>query len=129
MPAEELKRLERCLVIRQSRLLERSRRKENVALDDRLGDIDELASVGLRVTSQQFEGLVRGNRVASHEDALGLLDRRPPPESALQALVFGEPLQGDVDRALELVGGSVDDVGEDAALGGLVDIGRIVRVK
>ena len=46
-------------------------------------------------------------------------------EGSLQAVVFGEALQGDVDRALQLLGGGVDDVGEDAALGRLVDVGGI----
>ena len=46
-------------------------------------------------------------------------------ECTLQAVVFGEALQGDVDRALQLFGGCVDDVGEDASFRGLVDVGGI----
>lgn len=40
--------------------------------------------------------------------------------------VLGEPLQGDVDRALQLVGGGVDEIGEDAALGRFADVGRVL---
>ncbi len=58
-----------------------------------------------------------------------LFDRRAATECSLQALVFGEALQGDVDCALQFVGAAVDDVGEDAALGGFVDVGGIVGVE
>ena len=52
--------------------------------------------------------------------ACSIRARRPKhPE----ALVLAEALERDVDRALQLVGRAVDDVGEDAALGGLVDVG------
>ena len=77
----------------------------------------------------RLEGGVGADRVPRHEDALRLLDHRTAPEGTLQALVLGEALQRDVDRALQLVGAAVDDVREDAALGGLVDVGGIVRVE
>ena len=64
--------------------------------------------------------------MAGHQDPLRLLDRRPAPERALQAVVLGEPLQGDVDRALQLLRTAVDDVGEDSALGSLVDVGGVL---
>ena len=41
-------------------------------------------------------------------------------------MVLREALQRDVDRALQLFGRRVDDVGEDAALRGLVDVGGVV---
>jgi len=40
-------------------------------------------------------------------------------------VILGKALQGDVDRALKLLGSRVDDVGEDAALGRLVDVCRV----
>ena len=36
-------------------------------------------------------------------------------------------MEGDVDSALQFLGAGIDDVGEDAALGGLADIGGIPR--
>jgi hypothetical protein len=100
-----------------------------MALDDRGGDIAELAAVVLRVVAQHLEGAVGGRRLAGHQDAFGLFDQRAAAECSLQALVLGEALQGDVDRALQLVGGAVDDVGEDAPLGCLVDVGRVAEMK
>jgi hypothetical protein len=38
-------------------------------------------------------------------------------------VVLREPLEGDVDRALELLGVAVDDVGEDATLRRLSHVG------
>jgi hypothetical protein len=55
--------------------------------------------------------------MASHQNAFRLLDHGPAPERSLQIVVLGEALQRDVDRALQLFGAGVDDVGEDAALG------------
>jgi hypothetical protein len=63
-------------VIRCGCVFERSRRKENVALDDRLGDVDQLSTVSLGMAAEQLEGLVGGDRMPRHEDALGLFDRR-----------------------------------------------------
>ena len=102
------------------------REKQQVAVDDRLGDVDEFVAVVLRVVAQHLERSVGVDRVAGHEDPFRLLDRCPAPERALQAVVLGEALQGDVDRALQLLRAAVDDVGEDAALGGLVDVGGVL---
>jgi hypothetical protein len=79
------------------------------------------------VVAQHPERLVGIDCVAGHQDSFRLLDHRPAPERSLQAVVLGETLQGDVDRALQLLGGGVDDVGEDAPLGSLVDVGRVLR--
>jgi hypothetical protein len=92
------------------------RYEQEVAFDDGGGDVGELAAVVLGVVAQHFEGAVGIGRMAGHQDALCLLDQRATAERALQAVVLGEPLQGDVDRALQLFGAGVDDVGEDAAL-------------
>ena len=100
-----------------------------MALDDRRGHVAELAAVGLGVVAQPLEGRVGVDRVARHQDPLRLLDQRAPPERSLQALVLGEALEGDVDRALQLVGGAFDDVGEDAALGGLVHVAGVAGVE
>ena len=78
-----------------------------MALDDRLGDVDELAAVVLRVVAQQLERLVGVDRVTCHQDPLRLLDRGPAPERSLEAVVLGEALQRDVDRALQLLEAAV----------------------
>ena len=65
--------------------------------------------------------------MSCHQDALGLFDQGAASEGALEAVVFGEALQGDVDRALELFGAAVDDVGEDSSLGGFVHVGGVLR--
>jgi hypothetical protein len=98
-----------------------------MAVDDRLRDVDELVAVVLRVVAQHLERPVGIDGVSGHQDPFRLLDRRPPPERALQAVVLGETLQRDVDRALQLLGAAVDNVGEDAALGGLVHVRRVLR--
>src|SRR5437867_4970516 len=55
----------------------------------------------------------------NNQNALGLLEQCAPPECALEMVVLGEPLQLDGDRALQLFGVPVDDVGENNALGRL----------
>ena len=100
------------------------RQQQQVAFDHCFCDLDESAAVVLRVVTQHVECLVGVDCVPCHEDALGLLDQSAPPEGALQAVVLGESLEGDVDRALELLRGAVDDVREDAASRRLVDVGR-----
>src|SRR6266496_2187427 len=97
-----------------------------MAVDDRLRDVYELAAVVLRVVPEHLEGAVSIDRVPRHQDAFRLLDQRPPAEGALEALVFRETLQGDVDRALQLLGVAVHDVGEDAALRRFPDVYRIL---
>ncbi len=76
---------------------------------------------------EHVERAIGIERMASHQDAFGLLDQSAPAEGALEALILGEPLQGDVDRALELRRISVNDVGEDAAPGCFVHVCRILR--
>ena len=78
---------------------------------------------------EHFEGAVSVDRVPRHQDAFRLLDHRPPPEGALEALVFRETLQGDVDRALELGSVAVHDVGEDAALRRFPDVRGILGMQ
>ncbi len=90
-----------------------------MAFDDRGGDVAELSAARLGMGAKALEGGVGRDRVACHEDALRLLDHGTAAERALQALILREPLQGDVDRALELLGRAVDDVREHAALRGL----------
>jgi hypothetical protein len=97
-----------------------------VALDDCGGDIAELAAVVLRLVAQHPEGLVGVDRVAGHQDPLCLLDHRSATERSLQVVVLGEALQRDVDRALQLLRGGVDQVSEDAAFGCLADISRVL---
>src|SRR6185437_11389539 len=80
----------------------------------RLCDVDQLAAVVLRMAPEHVEGAIGIEGVARHQDAFGLLDQRAAPEGALEALVLREALQRDVDRALELLGIAVNDVGEDA---------------
>src|SRR6185437_16673492 len=84
------------------------------------------AAVVLRVVPEHVECPTGIERVARHEDALGLLDQSAPAEGALEALILREPLQGDVDRALELRRISVNDVREDAAPGCFVHVCRIL---
>jgi hypothetical protein len=97
-----------------------------MVVDDRLGNVDQLVAVVLRVVAQHVERTIGVDPVAGHQDALCLFDRSAATERALQAVVVGKPLQGDVDRALQFLGARVDDVGEDPALGGLVNIGGIL---
>ena len=75
-----------------------------MALDDRLRDVDELVAVVLRVGAEHLERPVCVDRVARHQDPLRLLDHGPASERPLQVVVFGEALQRDVDRALQLLG-------------------------
>jgi hypothetical protein len=78
-----------------------------VAVDDRCGDVGELATGVLGVVAQHRERRVAVDRVACHQDAPGLFDDGPSPEGSFQLVVFGEALQGDVDRALQFLGGGV----------------------
>ena len=55
------------------RLLE-WRQQQDVAVDDRLRDVDELVAVVLGVVAEHLEGAVGRGRVAGHQDALGLFD-------------------------------------------------------
>src|SRR4029453_13873145 len=96
--------------------------------DNRRGDVDELPVGCASVRPKQLEGGVLGYRVALHEDSLGALRDRAPPECALQAVVLGEAAKHHVDRALPFgpfLAFTVGDVGEYAALGGFADESRI----
>ena len=101
------------------------RQQEEMAFDDGFGDVDKLAPVPLRVRAEQLERLLRVDGVPGHQDPLRLVDRGPPPERSLQAVVLAEALERDVDRARELLRRCGDDVGEDPALGRLVDVLRL----
>ncbi len=83
-------------------------------------------AVVLRMVAQHLEGSICIDCMAGHQDPLRLLDRGPPPKRSLQAVVLGETLQCDVDRALELGRGVLDDVRKHAPLGGLVHVGGIL---
>ena len=97
------------------------RREQEVAGGDGLGDVDQLAARPPGVGAEQLEGLSLVDRMALHQDSLGPLGERAAAKRALQAVELGEAAQDDVDRALKLLRIAVGDVGEDPALGRLVD--------
>ena len=97
-----------------------------MAFDDRCGDVGELVPVVLGVVAQHLERAVGVDRVPRHQDSFCLLDHGAASERSLQVVVLGEALQRDVDRALQLLGAGVDDVGEDASFGRLADVGGIL---
>ena len=78
------------------------------------------------MAAQHLECLLAVDRVAGHQDALRLLDHSAAAKRSLQAVVLGEALQRDVDRARQLLGIVVEDVREDAPLGRLVDVRRVL---
>jgi hypothetical protein len=96
-----------------------------VAVDDRGGDVDKLVAAVLGMFTEHPEGLIRIDRVAGHQDPLRLLDHRPPAESSLQVVVLAEPLERNVDRALQFLGSRIDEVRENAAFGRLADVSRV----
>src|SRR5215216_398015 len=96
-------------------------RKQAVAVDDGGGEVGESSVAGARVLPQQLEGTRLVDGMTFHQDALGALGERAAAERAFEVVVFGEPAQGDVDRALPVVNVNVGDVGEDAPLGRLLD--------
>jgi hypothetical protein len=103
-------------------------RQQGVAVDHSGGNVDQLAVGGARVVAQHLKGSRLVYRVALHEYPLCALGDGATPERALQVVVLGEASQDDVDRALSVLSVGVADVGEDAALGGLLDevgIGRV----
>ena len=59
--------------------------------------------------------------VALHQYPLGAFGEGTTPESPFQIVVLGEAPEHDVDRALPVLRLGVCDVGEDAALGCLLD--------
>ena len=92
-----------------------------MALEHGAGDVDQLATRAARLVAQHLERALLVDLVALHQDALGALRLRPAAERALQVVVLGEPVQRDVERALQLLRRAVHDVGEHAALRRLVD--------
>lgn len=100
-----------------------------MTVDDGSGEVGQLAVGGARVCAQHLERAVLVDRVALHQDALGSLGQRPSPECAFEVVVFGEPAQDYVDRALPVLDVRVTDVGEHPTLRGLLYKGRIRRVE
>src|SRR5947207_954712 len=76
------------------RLWRERRQQQEMAVDDRLGDVDQFVAVVLRVLAQHPERSIGVDCVPGHQDPLRLLDQGPAPERALQAVVLGEALQG-----------------------------------
>ena len=74
-----------------------------MAVDDRAGEIDQLAVGHARLFAQHLKSAVLANGVAFHQDALGAFGQRPAPERAFEVLVFGKAAQHDVDRALPVL--------------------------
>jgi hypothetical protein len=96
-----------------------------MAVDDRLCDVHHLVAVVLGVVAQHLERSIPVDCVPCHQDPLGLLDQSAASERSLQAVVLGEALKRDVDRALKLLRAPVDDVGEDSTLGGFMHVRRV----
>ena len=72
--------------------------------------------------SEHVERRLLADAVPLHQDPLRPLRDGPPPERAFQIVVLGEAPQDDIDGALHLLGiMPLGDVGEDAALSGLLD--------
>jgi hypothetical protein len=107
----------------------RGRQQQQMTVENGLGDVDKFLPAVARVIAQHGEGLPFVDPVALHENALGALGLRAAPEGALQVVVFREAAQRDVERALQLLGRAVHDVGEDAALSGFVDERRVVALQ
>jgi len=64
--------------------LRERRQQQEMAVDDRLGDVDHLVAVVLRVVAEYLERSVGVDRMAGHQDPLRLLDQRPAAERTLQ---------------------------------------------
>ena len=100
-----------------------------MTVEHRLGDMDELLPAMTRMVAQHGECLPLVDLVALHQDPLGALGLCTAPESALQVVIFGEAAERDVESALKLLGGAVDDVGEHASLGSLVHERGVVALR
>src|SRR5690349_10866536 len=79
------------------------RGEQQVAVEDRRRNVDELSPRPSRVVPQQGEGVLLVDLVALHEDALGTLGLGAPAEGTLQVVVLGEAAEGDVEGALQLL--------------------------
>ena len=88
--------------------------QEEVAVDDCVGDLDDLLVVPPGVGTERFERGLLIDAVALHQDAFGALDHRSPTEGAFQPMVFAEAKQHDLERALQRSVIRVDDVREYA---------------
>ena len=85
------------------RRLALARGQEQVALDDRLGNLDELTPGVAGLGAEQLERALLVDAVALHQDALRPLRDGPATERPLQVPELGEALEDDLERALELV--------------------------
>ena len=65
-------------------------RQQAVTVDNRAGYIDELAVCVARLVAQHLEGTCFVDRVALHQDALGTLGNRAPPERAFEVVILGK---------------------------------------
>jgi hypothetical protein len=101
-----------------------------MAGDDRVREVDELPVCATCVVPQHVEGGVLVDAVPLHQDPLRALGDGPSGEGSLEVVVLGEAPEDDVDGALHLLGTvAVRDVGEDAALGRLLDEVPILNVE
>ena len=90
-------------------------------------NVDDLLIVSARVATERFEGLQLVDSVALHQHALRALDECAPSKGAFEAVVLAEAQQDDLECAFEGARIGIDDVGEDAALGGFTDERRVRR--
>jgi len=74
-----------------------------VAVDHGGREVDELAVIDPRAVAQHLERNTFVDPMAFHQDPLGPLDQRTATERALQIVIFREPAQHDVDRALPIL--------------------------
>ena len=100
-----------------------------MTVDDGGRDVHELPVRRTGLGAQHVERGRLVDRVALHEDSLGALGDGSAPERAFEVVVFREPAQHDVDRALPVRRLAVGDVREDAPLRGLLDERRVGRVE
>lgn len=74
--------------------------QEKMAIDDRLCQMNSAGTAGSGRAASRTRG--SAYRVTGHQNSLRLLDGCPPSKRALQTVVLGEALKGDVDRALRI---------------------------
>ncbi len=101
-------------------------RQQGVTVDERLCNVEDLAARTLGVITKQLERPLVRHRVSLHQDTLGALDHSPTAERPLEAVIFRESPQHDVDRTLDFRGVTVGDVGEDSTLRSFVDEAGVV---
>src|SRR6478609_3790803 len=106
-----------------------TRDEKRLALDDGLGDLDELAGVVARVRPQQVERAIAVDAVDGHEDALRLLDDGASREGVLETVVLAVALERDLDCRLQIVRVATEDVAECACARGLADVCGIRAVE